>query len=427
MSDPVVGAVTSAPRVPSPRSWPFSALVVAVAMFAPLTVALGSSAGYAIRYGLVVLVVLRCRPSTSGSRLRSPVARCAVGLCVLYLASAAWASSPLPAVFAAADLALLTIVAVVVAPNGFAWVARALARSAQVLVLGSAVGIVLDPGGRAFDAYGRLAVHGFLTNENEFGRLMFVCAVVLVFAAAVLGRRVFLVGGLVGAVLAVLSGSIQVIVVGACGLVIGAVVALANHSGSERRGVRWVFALFPAVGLVLLLVNNVATVLSYLGRDSSLTNRVPLWEAILDAMSGHWTLGYGASTVWSGSTVQHEIAAKAGFLPAHAHNSFLEVALQVGVVGVVLLALLLAAAFVSGIRARSNEGTMLSVLAVCLFLYSFSAALFGRTPADVYWLVLITLAVSIQPVRLSRGGARQIHPPQREWRVTSDGSKLVRT
>jgi len=124
---------------------------------------------------------------------------------------------------------------------------------------------------------------------------------------------------------------------GACGLVLVAVV----RRGPIGRLVGTYGAVTAAVllGMGLLVASDVF--LAVLGKDATLTGRTKIWSAVMRQIQSGRGRGTGISR--SGATSRPGRAGKdrqaAGFRPEHAHNSWLEQWLGIGVIGLTAWAL----------------------------------------------------------------------------------------
>src|SRR5579871_879763 len=131
---------------------------------------------------------------------------------------------------------------------------------------------------------------------------------------------------------------------------------------------------FPiaAVGTALV-VTNLDSALQVLGRNATLTGRIPLWNAVLDSIREKPWLGYGYGSFWRlpGGEAQTVIARVHWFAP-HAHNGFLDLCLDVGLVGLALFACGLFVAYWRAIRT-----------------YRLSSGLVERWP--LFFLLLLTI------------------------------------
>jgi O-antigen ligase len=92
-----------------------------------------------------------------------------------------------------------------------------------------------------------------------------------------------------------------------------------------------------------------------LGKDSSLTGRTLIWQAVIPAITRHPLLGYGYRAFWQGYQGESaNVGLASGWAVGSAHNGFLEVWLSLGAVGVVCVLYCM-------IRAVKNSVTCLRV------------------------------------------------------------------
>ena len=96
---------------------------------------------------------------------------------------------------------------------------------------------------------------------------------------------------------------------------------------------------WSAVVLTVALIAFPQDVFALAGRDASLTGRVPLWQAIWPEIMLSPLIGHGYAGFWNADspTVQM-IWRYAGWEAPDAHSSYLDIMLQLGVVGLVLYA-----------------------------------------------------------------------------------------
>jgi O-antigen ligase len=75
--------------------------------------------------------------------------------------------------------------------------------------------------------------------------------------------------------------------------------------------------------------------LALIGRDSSLTGRVDLWEVVWPKMLEHPWLGYGYNSFWLGfeSAQSADIWSIMKWNVPHSHNAFLDLVQELGLVG----------------------------------------------------------------------------------------------
>jgi len=102
-------------------------------------------------------------------------------------------------------------------------------------------------------------------------------------------------------------------------------------------------SLLASVAVIGGAIASFATITSAYGKDSSLSGRTEIWEASLEALSRRPWLGHGYGALFWRVDVSPETAEiwrHVGFEASHAHNGALDLALQIGLVGLVVFAAL---------------------------------------------------------------------------------------
>jgi O-antigen ligase len=112
----------------------------------------------------------------------------------------------------------------------------------------------------------------------------------------------------------------------------------------------------------------------YFGKDMTLSGRVPIWEHAWTEIQKHFLLGYGFATYWIMGHPRLEIFAEyfEGFKVNQAHNGFLEIMLQLGIVGFIFFLFLLAAYIFRMIKVNSNLAILI-FFAILTLNYTESA------------------------------------------------------
>jgi exopolysaccharide production protein ExoQ len=87
-----------------------------------------------------------------------------------------------------------------------------------------------------------------------------------------------------------------------------------------------------------LIYQNLASILGLLGRDITLSGRTDIWQAVFESIMRKPLLGYGYGAFWTGLQGESaNVILACGWMVPHAHNGFLEVWLQLGLLGLSLL------------------------------------------------------------------------------------------
>lgn len=349
--------------------------------------------------GMSVLFYLR--PHLLGKMTRlSPLILLA---CLYALASSLWSEAKLLALKRAGVHVCTVLVALYLpARLGFDGAVRLVAKSIAVCaVLSFITGLALPRVGvmHTFGSYGRW--RGIYAHKNPMAQAMGIGVMLQYYLA--LTSRARIRAGLIAALevlLVVLANSatvfgIIVIATGCYGLFI-----LATRGGPLRPLV--VMVLAPAAALFAILIMfepNLFHAIS--GRDATLTGRTQLWSWAWQVTQDEPLFGHGFQEFWnSGDPIVGQIWAAIGWQAPNAHNGFLEVALEMGALGVLLVALILLEALVRilglfRIPASINQmGASLIILAGVIIQSGTEAVLFRQEDIDWFMVVLISFAAA---------------------------------
>jgi len=304
---------------------------------------IGGIASQAVANTLIVALILR-RPRLVLNRIAGLPWLILPGLlAVLAIASAAWSLDPLLTLrrslpFALAGLFGLwfaarfspvrqfTILRVTMIALAFATVA--------IVVLAPSIGLDHTPGHAA-------DWQGVFTQKNACGRMMVLATAVLLCDGT---RRLLRPGRL--AMLAlfvfvlVMSGSRGAWMIEVALLLLWLLLLVARRAGQRIRLVLAVLTPLVSIGLGAVLILGSHQLAPLLGRDLTLTGRTAIWVQVVQFILQRPLLGYGYDAFWRGMQgPSFQVAAAVHFIVAHAHNGFLEIALELGAAGFLLFLL----------------------------------------------------------------------------------------
>ncbi len=158
------------------------------------------------------------------------------------------------------------------------------------------------------------------------------------------------------------------------------------------------------VGVAALLLYNLEVALNVLGRDATLTGRTELWIATLEMIRQSPWLGYGYGAFWLGWEGKSAyIWSIVTWQPANAHNGFLDLWLDLGLLGILVFGLGLvmsswrAVVWVRSTRTVEGFWPLACLLFIFLSDLSQSAIL---DPNNIYWILYVAVALSIFIPRL---------------------------
>ena len=201
----------------------------------------------------------------------------------------------------------------------------------------------------AVPSFGRMhelfpgAWRGLWVEKNALGNMMTIGFMSCVAAAVLEPRRAKLWWPIAGlCLLLVLASTSKTSLVscllGCCGLAL--VWIMRRGPAGKVIGTYGATMGLLALGFVALVASNL--VLAALGKDATLTGRTQIWSAVMRRIQDRPWLGYGYGAVWDDTSPWAPLAwiiKQAGFRPYHAHNSWLQQWLDLGVAGLCAWAL----------------------------------------------------------------------------------------
>lgn len=154
-----------------------------------------------------------------------------------------------------------------------------------------------------------------------------------------------------------------------------------------------------SVSIVLLLHGTAVGIAAWaFGRDETLTDRTAIWDVLLEVASNNAILGVGYGGFWGLSA---DIYTKV--LVGQGHNGYLDVYLELGVVGIILLAVFLLA-FCGRVQREISHSFDWGVFGICILfmalLYNQSESSFLQT--GFLWTNMVLLSVAFSEPRLKK-------------------------
>jgi O-antigen ligase len=155
------------------------------------------------------------------------------------------------------------------------------------------------------------------------------------------------------------------------------------------------------VGSVLGILGNWAPLVKGLGKDPTMSGRTQIWAgAWHHLMESPW-FGFGRSAFWSPGSLY---ALRAGervhskYVPPHGHNGFIDLMLDVGLVGFGLFLLVFLVAYTQSLWLAYNAQQMEEYWPVCyltyLFLNNMTESFLARL-ANPYWVLFMIVCMSV--------------------------------
>ncbi len=221
-----------------------------------------------------------------------------------------------------------------------------------VIVVGSALLALLAPGVGVMPAVHPGAWKGLLFHKNALARVLALAVLACGLLVLAQPRARAWAGSVAAIALAMFVPTRSVGGVAALALAaapVGLAAALRRLAPPARRRALLHCAVACCV-LTAIAIAIAPTWLAWFGRDITLTRRTEIWALVFPAIAEQPWLGHGAGAFWHVAPTSREITRILHFDPGSAHNGFLDVALDLGVVGLVAFCVPFALALVRAVR-----------------------------------------------------------------------------
>jgi len=179
------------------------------------------------------------------------------------------------------------------------------------------------------------------------------------------------------------------------GLTLCVVVALAPYATRLRRP--WLLLVPPLVvvmGTIAATAGLLDGLLTMLGKDPTLSGRTDLWRELLPLILERPLFGHSIVFFW-----QKEIYEQTNYWYGTAHNGYLQMLLELGAVGLVILFLQMISTIVCALRWQRLRGGRRAVWPLCMcsfmLLYNLSESLLMRENSLV-WVLYVAASFSVR-------------------------------
>jgi len=296
--------------------------------------------------------------------------------------------------------------------------------------------------GRGYDPDGNPMNTGVTTNKNSLGLIVFVIALGALWNVRTLfldkkapyrTRRLVAQGTLLtfGIVLLEMAHSATSV---ACFLLAGGLMVVSTLRAIRKRPGR-VHALCMVVlvaGSLAFLFGGQSMVSTALGRSSTLSGRTDIWSASI-AVADSPLIGTGFESFWNAHAITVARALQhRGFLYmpdlVSAHNGYLETYLDLGWVGVCLIALILITGYrhaIKTFRQNPNLGSLMLAYITTGAFYNITEAGFRILTPSWIFLLLAVVSSSGAVNGLLGGEAPKFASPRGDTAITKPAEKLI--
>ncbi len=340
------------------------------------------------------------------------------GFILFCLVSGAWSISPMTTVQRSLSLLCASLAAVYLGSrHSLQGVIRILFWVSTVFVLSSFLLVVLQPSlGRDFNPPYDGAWRGIFWHKNHLGNLLpFFCIVFLFQMIQWWKSRSIIRSFLAGMVY-----TLSLFMLWKSDSASGYVVAFILHglfvliplwlrfSGKMAR-VHYLVVLAILVMVSIAVLVNLDLVFGLLGRSSSLTGRLPLWQYLLSDvhLQRPW-LGYGFGSLWADEAFRVQTSRLLGwtYQVLISDNGFIDLLLDTGIVGLLLFLMLYLKFLIRAIRFALTNKNLLSFFIPLFMVYAclanLSYSLFLEIELQT-WVIMIALYFLMHRKAVSEG------------------------
>lgn len=249
------------------------------------------------------------------------------------------------------------------------------------------------------------AFRGPFTQKNLLARIAVLGAIVfLINAIQSQHRRVILWGGFVlNALLIILTTSKTALL-----LLLMIIFLLPFY-----KALRWkttitipitIIVVLVSSSLAIMILSNWEASLNAIGRDPSLSGRTGLWEASIEKILEHPWLGYGYQAFWREGGGAEEIWGVEGYKPPHAHNGFINMPLDLGLIGLSVFLLTLLVNYIRAIACLRSGKTLIGLWPIYYITFFFMYNHSENTIIEhnsIFWALLVSVALSMSSFKQS--------------------------
>ncbi|EKU98631.1 lipid A core-O-antigen ligase-like enyme [Leptolyngbya sp. PCC 7375] len=157
-----------------------------------------------------------------------------------------------------------------------------------------------------------------------------------------------------------------------------------------------IFLISGAIFVSVAYVPLMTFALGLIGKDATLTGRTDIWEYIYTMIGHRPALGYGVGGFWHGTAGPSlYIWQRAGWRVPDAHQGFLDMTLQIGIIGTTLVSLVLWQTLLRGLARTRLFKTWVSSWPAAYTLYIVLINLAESSllaPNSIFWILICSMS-----------------------------------
>jgi exopolysaccharide production protein ExoQ len=189
----------------------------------------------------------------------------------------------------------------------------------------------------------------------------------------------------------------------ACLVLAGTVMILVGQRSvlRFRAGISLILAAALILPAMVLFLDPLGPLLHSLGRNSTLTGRKLIWQAVLSLQTDPW-FGTGFESFWLGNRLERVWHMSVNGIQ-EAHNGYLELYLNLGWCGVLLLSAVIVSGYaraIAALRCNRQEGRMRLAFLTATLLFSMTEA--GFRMLSPIWIAFLIVTSECSPLLVEK-------------------------
>ncbi|RMF56769.1 MAG: O-antigen ligase family protein [Bacteroidetes bacterium] len=242
---------------------------------------------------------------------------------------------------------------------------------------------------------------GVMVNKNVLGRTIGFAVIVFFILRKYVYRgrakKIMLVGSIMAFVMLVGSRSVTSLFAVILAYLLLIVLSFQMRFAAYLRVAIFSVSVALLVPGMIMFVTYFEDILAVFGKNATLTGRIPLWSALLPYVMDRFWLGYGYGAFWAsmGGPIVY-LYRLFSWLPTHAHNGYLDVWIDIGIIGLFLTVLIFLKLIYYCVNEMMITGRK-NYITVMIFFFviylnainvTYNLMLEARLGGGIYWVVL---------------------------------------
>ncbi len=246
------------------------------------------------------------------------------------------------------------------------------------------------------DYYGELLPQGVYSHKNVLARNMIIAMIVLFNCAKqkkdIIKRSIYFIFVAIAIGLVILSKSTTGLIYLIVFMSINLMIFKKKEVPKVIVKILYIIVIIFNICTYFISSPNLSSILSninIMGKNLTFTGRNVIWHYCFEKAFQKPLFGYGFDVFWESSLITEEFYARFNFTPPHAHNGYLGVLIDGGIVILILIMYLIYKAIKNNVKIRNdiNAKTTVIILAFIL-LINLTEAAFISNQTYLFWMII---------------------------------------